>query len=99
MSEKKIRVTLYLKADNHRRVKELVEAVPGLTISGLVDEVLGQLVPAVDSLVALAKEGDQTAQAELMRRLLADQVFTLASDGTEIVRQLAEATPPGKDTM
>lgn len=94
-----MRVTLYLKANNHRRVKELVEAVPGLTISGLVDEVLAHLVPSVDSLVALAKEGDHGAQAELMRRLLSDQVFTLAADGTELVRQMAATTPPGKDTM
>jgi len=88
MATTKKRVNLYVDAEPYDRLKALTKRVPGMTISGVFDQVLREFVPVVEQLVDLAQSGDREAQALVARRLLADQMFTLASEGADAIHTM-----------
>lgn len=97
MAEKH-RITLYLEKPIYDRFRAVVAAVPGLTLSGVVGELLEDFVPVMEDLTALSKSGDKAAQAEMMSALLGRQFLELAQGGTGAIRQLSlfarEEEPP-----
>lgn len=93
---KKKRVNLYLTAELHDRLIALSESVPGMTASGIVDDLLEEFLPVVEALANAAKSGDRDAQAQMMSSLLADQFLALASEGIEAVRHTMDADGSGK---
>lgn len=97
MSEKQ-KVTLYLNSANYVRLRKLVDSVPGMSVSGVVDELIEDFIPPVEELLAMARSGDTAAQAEMMSRLLADQLLNIAGEGTSVIRQITDSTrDEGKD--
>lgn len=97
MAQKR-RVTLYLDPEIHASARALVDSLPGASLSGIVDELLADYVPVVQSLMDAAKSGDKDAKAEMFSRLLADQLVGLATEGTSVVRQLVENDKDGDET-
>lgn len=86
---KKHRVTLYLDKPLYDRFRALVNSVPGLTLSGVVGELLEDFVPVMEQLSDLSQSGNKNAQAEMMAALLGRQFLGLAQEGTSALRQLA----------
>lgn len=90
MAEKH-RVTLYLEKPLYDRFRSLVASVPGLTLSGVVGELLEDFVPVMEDLTKLSEAGDKEAQAEMMALLLGRQFLDLAQEGQTALRQFATA--------
>ena len=86
---RKNRVTLYLRPEVHERLRRIVDQIPGMSHSMVVEELLLDFLPVMEDLLEAAKSGDRDAQAEIMKKLLADQMFALADEGTDVMRQLA----------
>lgn len=84
---KKQKVTLYLNSAMYARLRAVVDSVPGMSVSGMVDELLTDFLPTMEALVEAAKAGDPEAQAEVMSQLLASQILSMANEGTSAVRQ------------
>lgn len=97
MTEKH-RITLYLEKPLYDRFRAVVAAIPGLTLSGVVGELLEDFVPVMEELTELSKAGDKAAQAEMMSVLLGRQFLELAQEGTGALRQMTlfarEEEPP-----
>ena len=85
---RKNRVTLYLRPEVHERLRRIVDQIPGMSHSMVVEELLLDFLPVMEDLLEAAKSGDRDAQAEIMKKLLADQMFALADEGTDVIRQL-----------
>ena len=88
MAEKH-RITLYLERPLYDRFRAVVAAIPGLTLSGVVGELLEDFVPVMEELTELSKAGDKAAQAEMMSVLLGRQFLALAQEGTAALRQVS----------
>ena len=70
---------MMISKSNHERLKALAEDVPGLTMSGLVDELLSESIPAVEAMLKKAEElpsfvDDEEAQENEMTRILAERM-------------------------
>jgi len=63
----KSRVNLYVNTANLERVRAAVARVPGMSISGIVDEYLRQMAPMLEGLADAVEAGDP----EAMRRAFA----------------------------
>lgn len=85
----KTKVTLSLRSDLHRRLRTLAGSIPGMTMSLVVDELLEDFLPNMEQLLEIVKEDDTAAQGEMLQRILADQVFSLAGEGRDAIRMFA----------
>lgn len=94
MAKKK--VTLYLDVELYTELQKLVRVVPGASASGLFNDMMRDLIPMLRSLLSLAAEGDRDALADLMRRLLGDQMISLASDGLGAIQTIKEKPESAK---
>lgn len=94
---KKRRVNVYINGENFDRLKQIVSEVPGMTASGVIDELLEDFMPAMEMLVEAAKSGDRDVQAKMLSSLLADQFISLAAGGVDAVRHTLNADDAGKE--
>lgn len=92
----KVRANLYLDRDVYERAQDLVERLPGLSVSEMVSDLLKSAIEPLEQLLEMAESGNKDAQAEMMSRLLADQLLGLAGEGIETLR-IVKDSEPGKE--
>lgn len=92
----KVRANLYLDRDVYERAQHLAERLPGLSVSEMVTDLLKSAIEPLEQLLKMAESGDKDAQAEMMSRLLADQLLLLAGEGMDTMRMVKQGKP-GKE--
>lgn len=94
MAKKK--VTLYLEVEPYQELQNLIRGLPGVSASSLINDMMRDLIPILRSLISLAADGDRDAMAELMKRLLGDQLVDLASEGLGAIQTIADKPQSSK---
>lgn len=85
----KKKVTLYLNKEIYARAQEAAKQLPGASVSGMVDEALEAMLPAIEAVFAMKSEHKEIQQEQLSR-LLAEQLLGLASEGVDTIRTVSK---------
>ncbi len=86
----KQRITLTIDPEVYGNARELVSHVQKLSVSALVELLLGQFVDRMGPILKAAQSGDPASQIEAFQRFHGDTHADLAIEFTDMIRIIQE---------
>ncbi len=84
----KMRATFTIDPEVYGNARELVSHLPKLSVSALVELLLGQFVDRMGPILEAAQSGDPASQIEAFQRFHSDTHADLAIEFTDMIRMI-----------
>lgn len=83
MSPDKVRVNLYLERETYQRAQRVAGKLPGVSVSAMFNDLLGELLPGLEAMADAAAKGDERVVDQVFAALLAENFMRMMRGGGE----------------